>query len=112
MISWLLHESEAKPGTSINDYSISQYLQSVSVMNIRCIYVLYKAEKPSVCLTVTPITQSSLHGSTWDLVCVELLSLACEACFDKYLRAFCWAHERFKHSDVVLFAIIFSCVKF
>ena len=32
--------------------------------------------------------------------------------FNKFLRALCWTHERFKHSDVVLFAIIFDRVKF
>ena len=38
--------------------------------------LLYKAEKPSVrlsvCLTVTPIAQWFVRGSTWDLVYVEL----------------------------------------
>ena len=33
--------------------------------------LLYKAEKPSVrpsvCLTVSPVTQLCLHGSTWNL---------------------------------------------
>ena len=29
--------------------------------------LLYKAKKPSVRLTVTPLTQSSLHDSKWDL---------------------------------------------
>ena len=47
--------------------------------------LLYKAEKPSVCLsvclTVTPVTQSSLYRLTWDLVCVELWSLACAYTF-------------------------------
>ena len=51
--------------------------------------LLYKAEKPSVCLsvclsvrlTVTPLTQSSLHGSTWDLAYVQLWSLACQRTF-------------------------------
>ena len=43
--------------------------------------LLYKAEKPSVRLTVTPLTQLPLHGSTWDLVCIELWYLACEHTF-------------------------------
>ena len=34
------------------------------------------------------------------------------ACFNKFLRALCCAHERFKQAVVVLFAIIFSRVKF
>ena len=42
--------------------------------NIGFAYLLYKAEKPSVCLSpffdVTLLTWSSLHGLTWDLVCV------------------------------------------
>ena len=42
------------------------------------IYLLYKAEIMSVCLSVMLVTQLSLHGSMCDLVCVELLSLACE----------------------------------
>ena len=47
--------------------------------------LLYKAKKPSVrpsvCLTVTPLTQLSLHGSTWDLAYVQLWSLACQRTF-------------------------------
>ena len=43
--------------------------------------LLYKAEKPSVRLSVTPLTQLPLHGSMWDLVCVELWSLACKRTF-------------------------------
>ena len=35
----------------------------------------------SVCLTVTPIAQWFMRGSTWDLVYVELWSLACECMF-------------------------------
>ena len=49
------------------------------------IYLLYKAEmtsvRLSVCLTVTSIAQWFLRGSTWDLVCVQLWSLACECMF-------------------------------
>ena len=49
------------------------------------VYLLYKAEKPSVrlsvCLTVTPIAQWFMRGSTWDLVYIELWSLACECVF-------------------------------
>ena len=43
--------------------------------------VNYKAEMTSVCLTVTPIAQWFMRGSTWDLVYVELWSLACECIF-------------------------------
>ena len=47
--------------------------------------LLYKAEKPSVCLsirlTVMPLTKSSLHGLTWDLAYVQLWSLACQHTF-------------------------------
>ena len=47
--------------------------------------LLYKAEmtsvRLSVCLTVTLIAQWFLHGSTWNLVCVQLWSLACECTF-------------------------------
>ena len=47
--------------------------------------LLYKAVclsvRLSVCLTVTPVTQSFLHGSMQDLVCVKLWSLACERTF-------------------------------
>ena len=39
-------------------------------------YLLYKAEKPSVCpsvcLSVTSLTQLLLHGSKWDFVYAEL----------------------------------------
>ena len=68
--------------------------------------------RPSVCLTVTPIAQWFMRGLTWDLVYVELLSLACECMFKKFLRALWWAHERFKDTAVVLFAIILGRVKF
>ena len=47
--------------------------------------LLYKAEmtsvRPSVRLTVTPVTGLSMHGSTWHLVHVQLWSLACECMF-------------------------------
>ena len=43
--------------------------------------LLYKAEKPSVRPSVTPLTQSSLHGSMWDLASVEVWFLACERMF-------------------------------
>ena len=43
--------------------------------------LLYKAEMTSVRLTVTSIAQWFLHGLTWDLVCVQLWSLACECMF-------------------------------
>ena len=74
--------------------------------------LLYKAEMTSVRLTVTSIAQWFLHGSTWDLVCVQLWFWNVNARFNKFLTALCWAHERFKYSGVVLFAIIFGRVKF
>ena len=47
--------------------------------------LLYKAEmtsvRLSVCLTITPIAQWFMRGSTWDLVYVGLWYLACECMF-------------------------------
>ena len=80
--------------------------------------LLYKAEKPSVRPSVRLhfLSRGNLgclcmdRRETWFVDSCGLCHV--NAPLNKFLTALCWAHERFKHTAVVVFAIIFGRVKY
>ena len=71
--------------------------------------VLYKVEKPSVCLHffgVTLITWSSRHGPIQRLGLCDSYDLwHKQVCFYKFLRPICWVQECLKDSAVAPFCL-------
>ena len=80
--------------------------------------LLYKAEKPSVRPSVRLhfLSQDNLgylcmdRRETWFVYRCGLWHV--NAPLNNFLTVLCWAHERFKHTAVVVFAIIFGRVKY
>ena len=78
--------------------------------------LLYKAEKPSVRPSVRLHFLSRFgclcmdRRETWFVYSCGLWHV--NAPLNNFLTVLCWAHERFKHTAVVVFAIIFGRVKY
>ena len=84
--------------------------------------LLYKAEKPSVRLSVClSVRLHFLSRDNLGCLCMDRREIwfvySCglwhaNAPLNNFLTVLCWAHECFKHTAVVVFAIIFGRVKY